>query len=441
MNREGLTLEYKKEYVEDIKKTIIAFGNTNGGKLYIGIDNELNITGIKNTDEILLKVTNSIRDSIKPDITLFTSSDIEIMDDKEIIVITVQKGTTSPYYLSNKGIRPEGVFVRHGASTVPATEAVILKMIKETSGENYEEVRSLNQNLTFLELTKSFEKASIILKKEQMKTLGIIGKDDLYSNLGLLLSDQCTHSIKLAIFQGTTKNIFKQRYEFTGALLTQLDETYHLIDIVNKKGAEFKGLYRRDLRDYPPEAIREALLNTIVHKDYSYSSSTLISVYDDRIEFITIGGLIKGMSKEDIMLGVSILRNKNLANIFYRLELIEAYGTGIPKIFESYEGYNPKPKIEITDNAFKITIYNTRYNNDKGNDKTTKIEKNKNDNVLEWEKKVLGIFEKYESIKRKDIEQELGISQPTAIKYLKILQEKDNIFKVGEGKNSIYRLK
>lgn len=240
-------------------------------------------------------------------------------------------------------------------------------------------------------------------------------------------------------------NIFKQRYEFTGALLTQLDETYHLIDMLNRKGAEFEGLYRKDIRDYPPEAIREALLNTIVHKDYSYSSSTLISAYDDRIEFITIGGLIKGMSKDDIMLGVSILRNKNLANIFYRLELIEAYGTGIPKIFESYEGYYPKPKIEITDNAFKITIYNTRYNtrynNDKGNDKTIKIEKNKNGNILEWEKNLLGIFEKHEFIKRKDIEQELGISQPTAIKYLKILQEKDSIFKVGEGKNSIYRLK
>ncbi len=115
------------------------------------------------------------------------------------------------------------------------------------------------------------------------------------------------------------------------------------------------------MRDYPPESIREALLNAIVHRDYSFSESTLISIFEDRIEFVTIGGLVKGIVLDDVMLGVSVLRNQNLANIFYRLRLIEAYGTGILKINECYNDYAVKPMIETTCNAFKITLPNTNF--------------------------------------------------------------------------------
>ena len=106
--------------------------------------------------------------------------------------------------LTVKAIRPEGVYVRQGASSVPATETAILKMIKETDGENYEEIRSLNQELTFDALKKEFKDANVKLEKIQMKTLHIVGEDGLYSNLGLLVSEQCVHTVKLAVFEGIT---------------------------------------------------------------------------------------------------------------------------------------------------------------------------------------------------------------------------------------------
>lgn len=136
-----------------------------------------------------------------------------------------------------------------------------------------------------------------------------------------------------------------------------------LIDRYNRTRAEFDGLKRIDIREYTITAVREALLNYIVHRDNSFSGSTLISIFDDRIEFVTIDGLVKGISKEDILLGVSILRNKNLADIFYRLKLIEAYGTGIHKIMESYNINSVSPRIEVTENAFKITLHNTMISN------------------------------------------------------------------------------
>lgn len=432
MFKESIHLELKKEYVKDILKTVIAFANTSGGKIYIGIDDDGKVLGVQKLDTDILKLSNSIRDSIKPDITLFTSILVEKIDSNDVIVVDVQKGASSPYYLIDKGIRPSGVYVRQGASSVPATDAAILKMIRDTDGDNFEELRSLNQNLDFDFLKKEFEDANIKLEHSQMRTFNIIDEDGLYTNLGLLLSEQCPHTIKAAVFEGSTKEIFKDRFEFSGSLLKQMKDVYSFLNRYNRTNSEITGLKRTDTREYPEIALREALLNSIVHKEYSYSSSTLISIFDDKIEIVTIGGLTKGLSEDDIMLGVSILRNKNLANIFYRLKLIEAYGTGIPKIIESYNEYNVKPKIEISSNAFKITLPNTLTDNS-----SSKLEKNLSDK----EYLIVNMLKENEYIKRTDIEKNLSISSSMAIKLLRNMVDNLVIEKIGKGKNVIYRLK
>ena len=432
MFKESIHLELKKEYVKDILKTVIAFANTSGGKIYIGIDDDGKVLGVQKLDTDILKLSNSIRDSIKPDITLFTSILVEKIDSKDVIVVDVQKGASSPYYLTDKGIRPSGVYVRQGASSVPATDAAILKMIRDTDGDNFEELRSLNQNLDFDFLKKEFEDANIKLEHSQMRTFNIIDEDGLYTNLGLLLSEQCPHTIKAAVFEGSTKEIFKDRFEFSGSLLKQMKDVYSFLNRYNRTNSEITGLKRTDTREYPEIALREALLNSIVHKEYSYSSSTLISVFDDKIEIVTIGGLTKGLSEDDIMLGVSILRNRNLANIFYRLKLIEAYGTGIPKIIESYNEYNVKPKIEISSNAFKITLPNTLKEKS-----ISKLEKNLSDK----EYLIVNMLKENEYIKRTDIEKNLSISSSMAIKLLRNMVDNSIIEKLGKGKNVIYRLK
>lgn len=432
MFKESIHLELKKEYVKDILKTVIAFANTSGGKIYIGIDDDGKVLGVQRLDPDILKLSNSIRDSIKPDITLFASILVEKIDGKDVIVVDVQKGASSPYYLTDKGIRPSGVYVRQGASSVPATDVAILKMIRDTDGDNFEELRSLNQNLDFDFLKKEFEDANIKLEHSQMRTFNIIDEDGLYTNLGLLLSEQCPHTIKTAVFEGSTKEIFKDRFEFSGSLLKQMKDVYSFLNRYNRTNSEITGLKRTDTREYPEIALREALLNSIVHKEYSYSSSTLISVFDDKIEIVTIGGLTKGLSEDDIMLGVSILRNRNLANIFYRLKLIEAYGTGIPKIIESYNEYNVKPKIEISSNAFKITLPNTLKEKS-----ISKLEKNLSDK----EYLIVNMLKENEYIKRTDIEKNLSISSSMAIKLLRNMVDNSIIEKLGKGKNVIYRLK
>jgi ATP-dependent DNA helicase RecG len=305
-------------------------------------------------------------------------------------------------------------------------------MIKETDGEKYEEVRSLNQDLTFVEAVRFFKTKEVPFGQNQQKTLHLQTTDSVYTNLGLLLSDQSVHTVKLAVFEGPEKEVFKDRREFTGSLLKQLEDAYLFLDMYNHNHAKVKGLYREEQRDYPEDALREALLNALVHRDYAFSSSTLISIFDDRIEFVSVGGLPKGVSLEDILLGLSIPRNENLADVFYRLRLIEAYGTGIPKIMRSYADCARKPEIQATGNAFKITLPNRNID-------THSTVSNKT-SLTENEEKIIAMLNKHGEIVRKDIETGLSISQAMAVRLLRGLLDKGVIQAIGGGKKTRYRI-
>ena len=429
--QESETLELKEIVVEDIKKEIIAFANSAGGTLYVGVADDGNIVGVENPDMVIQQISNMVRDSIKPDITMFTRYAAKNVEGKQIVAVEIQRGTERPYYLAKKGLRPEGVYVRQGTSSVPATSTAIRRMIKDTDGDSFEAMRSLEQNLTFQATEKEFALRDLAFGISQMKTLGILNTDGIYTNLGLLLSEQCAHTVKAAVFEGTNQSIFRDRQEFTGSLLQQMNEVYEYIDRRNQVHSTFDKLRRIDTRDYPEVAIREALLNSLVHRDYSFSASTLISVYDDRIEFTSIGGLSAGVSLDDIMLGLSVCRNPKLANVFYRLELIEAYGTDMKKIMGAYENSNKKPVIETTDNAFKIILPNL--NEDVGSLPVA-------DAGSEAERQVLEFIKKNGSISRKETETAVNLKQTAAGRLLSKMIQKKLIVQIGQGKNTKYRL-
>lgn len=427
MFRESDSIELKSQVIPDICKEVIGFANTNGGTVYIGIEDNGIIVGVDDEDKTILQLNNMIRDSIKPDITMFVKYEAIILEDKKVIAIKVQRGTDRPYYLGNKGLKPAGVYVRNGTSTDPASEANIRKMIKETDGDSFENMRSLEQNLSFNATNEQFKKRNIVFNEAKMKSLGLFLKDGEYSNVAFLLSDQCTATIKTATFNGTDKLNFQDRKEYSGSLFEQMENVYQYLEMRNKKRASFNGLYRIDTLDYPLDALREALLNCLVHRDYSFSASTLISVYDDRIEFVSIGGLPDGINLDDILLGISACRNPKLAAIFYRLELIEAYGTGIPKIMSSYKDTGFEPKIEVTNNAFKITLPNLNYSIDE----QTETEDNR----------IVAFIDKNGFITRKDVEELLGISQTSANRILKDMVDKSVLYRIGNGKSIKYKKK
>ena len=438
--RETEIVELKSIVMDDIKKEIIAFANCDGGTVYVGVADDGKVLGVENADECALQISNMVRDAVKPDVTMFIHYETLECDGKAVVAVNIQRGTNRPYYLAKKGLRPEGVYVRQGYSSVPATDTAIRQMIKETDGDSFENMRSINQALTFEATKKEFEKRNVVFGQPQMQTLKIVSADGIYTNLGLLLSEQCLHTIKAAVFEGINQNVFKDRREFSGSLMQQLNDVYDYIDFHNQTHATFRKLLRIDTRDYPEVAVREALLNTLVHRDYSFRASTLISIYDDRIEFVSIGGLLPGLELDDLMMGVSVCRNPHLANIFYRLQLIEAYGTGMKKIMGAYANALVEPKIKTTNNAFKIILPNVNFT-----PKTAEVHKDFEkaaDLALDSnEEKVLQFLREHLMITRKETQTLLEVSQSTAGRILKAMVDSGRIKQIGGSRTTRYELR
>lgn len=427
---ESPQLELKEQINTEFKKEIIAFANTDGGEIYVGVARDGSITGIEDPESEMEKIGNMIRDGIKPDLTAYTSIERVENDGKALIRVSVSRGLKRPYHLTDKGLKPTGVFVRHGVSSVPATDEAIRQMLRESDGTTFDKMRSVNQELTFEYAEKTFQTSQVAFDSVHKRTLGLIDVDGYYTNAALLLSDQCGHIIRCAVYEGTGKNKFKTRKEFSGSILKQMDDAYSFLSLNNNLRATFDGLRRIDHADYPEEAMREALVNAVVHRDYDYSGSIIINIYDDRMEFISLGGLVKGLTLADIRGGVSQPRNAVIANVFYRLELIESYGTGIQKIMESYAGCGIEPKFAPAPASFVVTLPNRNT-----------AEAAASDPGLSREENILRLMAKQGAVTRKDVEQLLGCSSFPANKALAALVEQGKIMKTGAARGTKYVLK
>lgn len=428
---------------------VIINGSTRKGNTLTTIDAFIKGASEKldDPDATALQISNMVRDAIKPDITMFLHYETLEENGKKIVAVDIQRGTDRPYYIAKKGMRPEGVYARQGYLAVPATDAAIRQMIKETDGDRFEAMRSMNQELTFETTEKEFQLRKIEFGTQQMRTLKLIDQDGLYSNLAMLLSDQCVHTIKVAVFQGKDQTVFKDRREFAGALMKQMNDVYDYIDFHNQTHATIEKLLRIDVRDYPEIAVREALLNLLVHRDYAFSASALISIYEDRMEFVSIGGLMPGIDLEDVMAGISVCRNPDLANVFYRLHLIEAYGTGISKIIGAYADEEEKPVIETTRNTFKIILPNinamrekVRISEPEAKEENPETNKEDTQELSSEEEQVLEYAGKHEDFTKNDVVSLLKVSASTAARVIRGLVERNFLKRNGKARNTYYTL-
>lgn len=428
MNFETESVEFKAQFTDEIYKEVIAFANTDGGTLYVGIDDNGNAIGLTNIDQEYTRITNGIRDAIMPDVTMFVRFSLQ---DNRVVRITVSEGSNKPYYLKGKGLKPSGVYVRQGASSVPASSEQIRQMIKESDGDTFEEMRSMEQDLSFEAAANAFKKYGVQFGIEKYRVLGITHKnDELFTNLALIISDQCAHTTKVAVFGDDSNTVFKDNKEFGGSIFTQLEDTFNYLTLCNRTAATFKGLERIEKRDYPEEALREALLNALVHRDYSFSGSIIININDSRAEFISIGGLLPGLTANDIRIGISQPRNRNLAEIFHRLRLIESYGTGIRRIYKLYEDCPAQPVIEVTPNAFKIVLPNMNASLPE-----------RSLPVTAQMQRVLAYISEHGQITDEEIQSLLEIKKTRAFDLVKRMREMGLIEAVGRGTGKKYLVK
>jgi ATP-dependent DNA helicase RecG len=437
---ESEQVELKREYTRDIIKEIIAFLNTKGGHIYIGVEDNGDVLGIDDIDKVMNQLSGVIHDSIRPDAKVFIF--IEILE-QDVICINVKEGSVKPYYIQGKGLRPEGVYVRLGSASVPSSEAGIKQMLIAATNVSFELMPCSNQELIFSTAKKVFSENQLTFSASDYRKLNIVDENNRYTNIGMIISDQCEHSIKVAVFGEEDEFEFIDRREFKGSVFSVLKDTLQYLDLNNHLHSEIIEYQRIEQNDYNKEVIREGLLNAIIHRDYSFSGSILISIYRNRMEITSLGGLVYGLSFNDIGAGISQSRNAGLASIFYRLKYIEAYGTGIRKIRREFKEFELSELIEVTDNTFKLILWNKNMPKRKGAYEEKEVREEIGSylvvNVEEME--ILRLLEEKPTITRVDVQKQLEIGQTKAGLLLTQLLQKAILVREGKGKKTVYRIR
>ncbi|QOY60987.1 RNA-binding domain-containing protein [Thermophilibacter immobilis] len=461
--QESDRIEFKSELSSALAREVIGFLNAEGGTVYVGVADDGTPLGVTDADEAALRVTNMVRDAILPDAISFVRVTLVNPDAcatlfgtrptlGPVVAVEVQHGGSRPYYLGRKGPSSAGVFVRQGASCAPASRDAILKMIQESVGYSFEEALSLDQELTFESARKVFSERRVKLGAAQMRSLRLINEDGLFSNLALLLSDQCPLVLQAATFQGVDVLTFRDRRIFEGSVLDQFRQVLDYLDLRNDTSGTITLPYRIEVRSYPDTAVREALLNMVMHRDYASRAVNKVSVFDDRIEFLTAGGLAPGIREEEVTSGISVCRNPRLADVLFRLGFVEAYGMGLPRVFAAYAGQPVQPRAEVSENLFKLTLPNLNYVRERGAPAWTRgaapvggvpsglaaLRAPRPERAGESRHMVLNVVGSNGHVTRLEVEEVLGLSRSGAGRLLEGMVADGLLAKTGGGRSTSY---
>ena len=377
---ESKNIEYKvslPEKNEKYMKTIVAFANTQGGKLIVGVDDKTHqVVGVENDVLFPLMdgIANAVSDSCEPQII----PDIEpqTVDGKTVIVVTVEAGKNRPYYLKSKG-KDNGTYIRVAGTSRQAFPEKIKELEMEGARISWDELTCVGYPVSedateklCRDIEKFRKKAGMSkhsVKKEQLINWKILKQSEgqlLATNAyALLTSDYFSFSkTQCAVFKGTDRAVFLDKREFTGPIYTQIEESVDFVLRNIRLGATIDGLVRKEKYELPPEAIREMIINAHCHRNLLDESCVQIAIYDDRLEVTSPGGLYNGLTYEEVMNGHSKIRNKGIANIFSQMGLVEAWGSGIKRILNAAEEYGlPKPRFQEFDNMFRVELFRNPY--------------------------------------------------------------------------------
>ena len=347
--KESKELELKSTITNTFLKTVSAFSNYNTGKIIFGVDDNGKIIGLENIEELCLDLENKINDNINP------KPDFRFIKDtkKNIITLIVEEGFNKPYLYKGKAYK------RNDTSTVEVDRIEFNRLTLLGLNQYYEELKARKQNLKFEVLTKELEEKLSLknFSKDVLKTLNLYDDKIGYNNAAELFADSNTFSgIDIAKFGKNIDEILDRNLFVNISIISQFQKT---LEVFNRyyKYEQILGSERIEKELIPEKAFRETIANALIHRTWDVNSNIRVSMYEDKIEISSPGGLPSGISEKEYLNGqISQLRNPILANIFFRLKYIEMFGTGIRRINESYKDYAIKPAFEIFENSIKITL-------------------------------------------------------------------------------------
>lgn len=339
-NKENTRVEYKVVLTKevDIEKEIIAFLNYNeGGYVYIGIDRYGNTVGVNDVDGDMLKIKDRIKHNISPSaMGLFTVESLA-RDGKDIIKITIASGSEKPYFKTKCGMSPKGTYIRIGTSAEPMEQNMIDNLFARRVKNSIGRIKSNRQDLTFSQLRIYYDEKGKPLNENFKKSLEFLTDEGKYNYVAYLMADENNNSVKVAKFSSLNKLELGENKEFGRCSLIKIvNQVLDKLEVENRISTKITYPYRIDTPYWNSVALREAVINSFVHNDYTYELSPTFEIYPDRIEIRSFGRLPESMSEEEFFTGTSMPKNKELMRIFSDVELVESLGLGIPRIVEIY---------------------------------------------------------------------------------------------------------
>ena len=367
---ESTTLEFKKQLPkgQQVAKTLIAFANTSGGKLVIGVDDRHQLSGVQgDIFELQDQITSMVHTLCMP--SILPSIYIENIAGVELLVIEVSRGPLLPYYLKSQG-REQGVYIRLGASNRVASPEYVRQLELQRLNQTFDEQPNLQYGLADISLEplqQAFSREGKALSLEKMRNLKLVirqnGQDYPSHGLLILLGIYEQVEIKCSRFKGTTMTVFLDKKEYRGDVFNQLEQVEQFIKNHLHLHAEITGLQRTENYEIPIAAIREALVNAVLHRDYSNAGRDIkVGIYDDILNIVSPGGLPHGLTEEDLLKGRSEIRNRVIARVFKELGYIEQWGSGILRIKDlCLQAGNAEPKLSVQGDFVDWVFYRVSY--------------------------------------------------------------------------------
>lgn len=415
--RETRNLEFKEKISDSFLKTVVAFANYDGGEVLFGVDDNGKSVGLTNLKSDAIAIENKINDSISPQI----SFEIEMDCKEKIIKLKVHPGDEKPYFYKSKSYK------RNDSSTVEIDSLELKRLIVEGQNKSYDSLPSKKESYSFLYLEKKFKEIVGIkeINNDILKTLELVDKNNFLTNAGSLFADNNDDNLIDIVRFGESQNTILSRLQLKNisileAFDTSIEKYREYYQVENIKGS-----YRERVDLVPENAFREAIANALVHRDWMTNSYIQVSMEKDFITIVSPGGLPTGISEEEYLNGqISVMRNPIIGNIFFRLNIIESFGTGIKRIKEAYKNSEKNPSFKIFDNSIEVRL-----------PLILGVE-----NLSQDETRVYKALEN-KSLPSSAIADDTGFGKNKVLNVLNDLMDKGYVIKRGKGRGTKYSLK
>lgn len=446
--------ELKRILNDAFEKEVDAFLNTLGGQILIGIEDNGAVCGVENADQVALSIADRIRNNILPSAMGLFTVEIRQEEMRSYLVVTVAGGLERPYYLKKYGMTPNGCYTRIGTQASPMTQNMIDGFFSRRILNTLHNVVSPNQELTFTQLKIYYqEKGYDAAGSYFLKNLDLFTEDGKYNYAAYLMADHNGTSIKVARFRGTEKLDIVERNEFGRCcLIKSALNVLERLNVANTTVVRVGGkAQRKEIRLIDPAALREAVLNAIIHNDYINGAYPVFEIYDDRIEIISSGGLPVGLSEKEFFAGRSLPRNKELMRIFSDMDLCEQLGSGMKKILRIYpqsvfsvSEHFIDVRFDYAEEAMKILREQNQADNQKPNVSDDRINDRINviinGRITEIERNIMELISEQPNATTDMFCQKTGKTARTVSRALKSLQEKGYLKRIGSRKSGVWEI-